>query len=266
MQKRIDLSDTSFVIPVRIDSADRIDNLTVIVSYLNTYFDTTIIILESDKEPRVKELTPGSYEYIFIESTAPLFDRTSNNNRLLNACNTPIAVLYDADVIIPPDQLLKAIEGIRKKSWHFSLPYDGRFIQVDKYCRQLFKKTLRLDFLQEAEWLFETSTWNSVGGCFVCQLAEYKKNGMENESIEGWGHDDAERVKRLRKLGYYINRSSGPLYHLCHSRSNNSYFFDQARAAASFGTYFNICSSSRQAVQQEIKQWEQKRSLYDRHQ
>ena len=50
-------------------------------------------------------------------------------------------------------------------------------------------------------------------GVFYVRSAEYKKCGLENEQIEGWGHDDAERIKRLTKLGYPVSRIHGPLYH-----------------------------------------------------
>ena len=114
---------------------------------------------------------------------------------------------------------------------------------------------MSIDFLESGKSFYTVDTYNSVGGCFMFDIAEYKKCGMENENIEGWGHDDAERIKRLKKLGYEIFRPEGPLYHLWHPRSQNSYFFDEATAITSFEIYFNTCSIGKIQLQKEISTW-----------
>src|SRR5690606_21229990 len=115
---------------------------------------------------------------------------------------TPIGVLYDTDVIIPSVQLSDAAAAIRNSKSAFALPYDGRFLQVDSYNKKLFKSMLDIDFLEGGRELYLVDTTCSVGGCFMFNVALYKTCGIENEYIQGWGHDDAERAKRLQKLGY----------------------------------------------------------------
>jgi predicted glycosyltransferase involved in capsule biosynthesis len=253
--EKLNFRDISFLIPVRIDSADRIENLEIIVQYLCIYFNTTIQVTEVDQQSLLSKSIKESICYNFQKSHAPVFQRTKINNHLIHSCRTEIAVLYDADIIIPPLQLLNAAECIRKKQAAFALPYDGHFLQVDYYNKKMFKENLDIDFLESGVHLYTTDTHHSVGGCFMFRINEYKKCGMENENIEGWGHDDAERVKRLQKLGYAIFRSPGALYHLWHERKENSYFFDKGRAIKSFENYFKTCSITKEALQQEIAIW-----------
>jgi hypothetical protein len=47
---KIDLKDVTFVIPVRIDCIERLENIFLIIDYLYSLFDTNIIVLESDKK------------------------------------------------------------------------------------------------------------------------------------------------------------------------------------------------------------------------
>ena len=47
---KTDLTDVTFIIPVKIDSDDRRRNLKITLSYLQRNFDTNIIVCESDKE------------------------------------------------------------------------------------------------------------------------------------------------------------------------------------------------------------------------
>lgn len=253
--RKINLQDVTFLIPVRIDSASRLENLEIIVHYLSTYFNTNIYILELDLLPNVSNFIKVSTTYIFQHAEAPVFLRTEINNQLIHSCTTPLAVLYDTDIIITPAQLLHSVGSIRTKRFAFSLPYDGRFLEVDYYNKRLFKENLDVNFLVSGTNLYATATQYSVGGCFMFDVAEYKKCGMENEHIEGWGHDDAERVKRLQKLGYPVHRPEGPLYHLWHERSQNSYFYDEAREMKSFETYFRTCSISKEKLQDEIAFW-----------
>ncbi|BCU98127.1 MAG: hypothetical protein CM15mV20_2220 [uncultured marine virus] len=45
-----DLKDCTFIIPIRIESTDRLRNVITILCYLNSNFDTNIIVKEVDKE------------------------------------------------------------------------------------------------------------------------------------------------------------------------------------------------------------------------
>ena len=74
---KTDLKDVTFMIPVRIDSIIRLENLISVVQYLSRHFDCRIMILEADAYNNgiIKKLLGPKIEYHFIEdydSTFPL--------------------------------------------------------------------------------------------------------------------------------------------------------------------------------------------------
>ena len=252
---KTNLSDTSFLIPLRIDSEDRLCNIRIVLHYLRQWFHTQVYVYESDSTPKLGESLRKNIHYQFSPSKEPIFRRTEVGNRMIVDSQTPIVVLYDADVIVPAAQLLRIVGLIRQGECRAGLPYDGRFVEVDKYNKRLFGSCLDPGFLQDGNALFRINTYNSNGGCIVLDRRTYMNCGMENEHISGWGHEDAERVKRLETLGIPVRRTAGALYHLHHVRNRNSFFFDSKMADNSFETYFKTCASGREQLEAEISTW-----------
>ena len=83
---KIDLTKTTFIIPIRIDFPERLLNCNITLEYLTRHFDTNIILLESDKEPQlewIKEKYP-EISYIFYKTEETLFHRMYYLNIMLN--------------------------------------------------------------------------------------------------------------------------------------------------------------------------------------
>lgn len=251
----IDLSSATFLIAVRIDSSDRLENLEIVIGYLIKHFNASISVMEVDYDSKVSNFIKNNSHYIFRESEDPIFRHTQINNELIHACRTTVAIIYDVDVILPPTQLEKSLQLLTLGNNSFSIPYDGTFQQVDYYNKRLFKNNLDISFLESGHDHYATFTKGSVGGCFVLDVSEYKKCGMDNENIVGYGHEDIERYQRLKKLGYSIPRVEGTLYHLYHSRGRNSYFFDDKTMVKSYEEFFKTCSLSGGELTQEIAAW-----------
>ena len=53
--------------------------------------------------------------------------------------------------------------------------------------------------------------------------AAYREGGMENENFRGSSPEDKERIHRFVTLGYNVGRIENWVYHLEHSRGNNSW-------------------------------------------
>ena len=49
MITKTDLTDVTFLIPLRIDSIDRLENLLEVISFIDKHFDTNIHLLESSE-------------------------------------------------------------------------------------------------------------------------------------------------------------------------------------------------------------------------
>ena len=110
---RTNLSEATFIIPIRIESPDRMRNVITTTAFLLENFKTNIIIKEVDKESVFeREALPilesildvdiwENFNFIFEKSDEPLFHRQRVLNEMIMECETDIVVNYDCDVILP---------------------------------------------------------------------------------------------------------------------------------------------------------------------
>ena len=98
IQMRTDLSQATFIIPIRIESPDRMRNVITTTAFLLENFKTNIIIKEVDKESLFeKEALPilesildvniwENFNFIFEKSDEPLFHRQRVLNEMILEC------------------------------------------------------------------------------------------------------------------------------------------------------------------------------------
>ena len=212
----INLKHVTFIIPIKIDSQDRLRNYRIIIDYLTKEFDTNIIVGESDQisHKELLDIHP-SIEYHFIHNESELFHRTRILNYMTKISKTNIICNYDTDVIFPTQQYLDAIQLVEDgKTLVF--PYGGKFLDVPT---TLFDKLIEKDFINIGE--LEVCHPNSLGGAFFFDKEKYGSIGWENENFISWGWEDNERIVRLTKMGHQWGRTNGVLYHLNHERTLN---------------------------------------------
>ena len=137
---KIDLTDTAFIIPVRIDSIIRLENLLMSLDCILSYFHTQIYILEASSYPNkiIPSLTSkeSSITYHFLLDKDPIFHKTKYLNILSKYVNTPIVCIWDADVILDHIQILDAIKQLRTKKFEVAYPYDGDFLDTSDILRE----------------------------------------------------------------------------------------------------------------------------------
>ena len=122
---RTDLSQATFIIPIRIESTDRLRNVVTTTAFLMENFDTNIIIKEVDSEsifqrdaiPLLEEILDfniwdNNLNYIYERSDDPLFHRQRILNEMIMEADTEIVVNYDCDVILPKESYELAYKGI----------------------------------------------------------------------------------------------------------------------------------------------------------
>ena len=93
---RTDLSQATFIIPIRIESTDRLRNVVTTTAFLMENFDTNIIIKEVDAEPVFQRdaiplleeildfnIWETNFNYIYERSDEPLFHRQKVLNEIL---------------------------------------------------------------------------------------------------------------------------------------------------------------------------------------
>jgi len=253
--ERIQLEDTSILIPVRIDSESRMQNLTAILKFLDMNFKTNIIIHEVDTEQKIdSDILPENCSYTFEFTSDKKMHRTKINNDMIMQAETPIVILYDVDVVCNPIQILNAVERVRSGVTYVS-PYDGRFVSVDNSMKRVFMSKYEIGILEDNKHYFDFACKRSWGGICVIDREKYILSGMENENIKSWGPEDAERVKRLKILGYSIERIKGSIYHLPHDRLDNSGYIDEESFYQYQDEYHKVCNMRKDELQNYISTW-----------
>lgn len=224
LMKKYDLTDLTFLIPIKLDSIIRIENLLASIQSINKYFDTNIFVLESNayKHDILKKLLPRKTTFFFVKDRDPIFYRTHFLNFLALKAKTKFIAIWDADVIIPPHQIIESIENLRNENCDVSFPYDGDFYDTTRIIRELYLSTRKINVLTEnlSKMLLPYGR-NMGGGAIIIKKQSFINAGMENENFYGWGPEDWERFERWQNLNYKIVRTKGPLFHLTHPRDIN---------------------------------------------
>ena len=155
------LTDTTFIIPVRIESDDRLRNAITVCSFLLSKFDTNILIKEVNSEPvfenealpQIKEFLGGdpNIKYFFEkESDNSFFHKTRYFNELLSETNTDVIAAYDIDVLLPVSTYIES-QRMCKEDYDLVYPF-GFGTQEDqvKWQKKVFASDeLVSDFLNQ---------------------------------------------------------------------------------------------------------------------
>ena len=233
------LTDTTFIIPVKIESDDRLRNAITVCCFLLSKFDTNILIKEVNSEPvfqnealpQIKEfigdISNISY-YFEKESDNTFFHKTRYFNELLSKCDTDVVSAYDIDVLLPVSSYLES-EKMCKGEYDLVYPFGfGTQENQVKWQKKVFASDeLVSHFLNENFdfSIFESSCQKDRaqwGHAQFFKRESYIKGGMENENFKAWGPEDEEKHYRFPKLGYNIGRIFDWVYHLEHSRGDDS--------------------------------------------
>lgn len=246
---KIDLTKTTFIIPVRIDFKERLDNLKISLKYLTDNFNTNIILFESDKNPKLELLIKKQYpnvQYIFQKTNELLFHRMYYLNIMLNMVVTPVVVNYDVDILLPINSYKFAENKILNEQYDFFHPFTnkpGVYYLEDIDKQELIKNNLDLSKLDL------TKIKNDIAGCGFCVFINtnsYRIVGGENINFKAFSPEDNERMYKFYKLGFktgkFVNQIdldsvkiqpftysphetddfNSPVFHLQHPRGINS--------------------------------------------
>jgi len=220
-KNKIDLSDLTFIIPVKIDSRDRLENINLCIAYLTYNFNTNIIVFEEDHKQSLKHLEKRDIKYIYRKPLFNFFYRTQILNIMTKIANTPFICNYDCDVILSINSYVMALNKLRNREFSMIYPYDAYCKLSRKFCNNL-GKVLNIDEIIKKSSLNKIFQI-SYGCCNLVNKNDYVNAGLENEHFKSWGPEDYERYLRMTKLGYKVGRlNDSTVYHMEHSRGPDS--------------------------------------------
>ena len=213
------LKDVTFTIPVRFDTQDRVENISLIVDFLLHNFDTNIMVMEEDNEEKFSFLK-NKVDYHFVKTNDPNLHRTKCLNDMARMSKTPIIVNYDTDVLFSISSYIEAANQIRSGKAQMVFPYSGPFLECPRPNIPKIRESMNIDFLKTQH--LHCNHPNSVGGCVFWDKTTFFRIGMENQNFKSWGWEDNERMSRAIKLGVSIQRIGDNLYHITHDRLSDS--------------------------------------------
>lgn len=220
----MEIKQFTFLIIVRLDTIDRLENILSVVKYLSSNFVTNIWVAEysSYNNGLLEKLLGKDIRYTFQEDHDPILYRTKFLNQMTRSVETPYVAVWDTDVIVPVSQIIKAVELLVSGEADFVYPYERQFLDTTPILRKLFFQERNIEVLeQNVKKMIEMYLPNLVGGTFFANQKAYQKLGLENEGFYGWGSEDLVRYNQWDNMGYKIRRVEGPLFHLSHERKIN---------------------------------------------
>ena len=230
----IDLKNCTFIIPIRIESEDRMRNVVTVLAYLLKNFDTKVILKEVDVEsvyedqvlPQIEDFLGDNINnltHVFEKSDDPVFYRMKILNEMIDMADTMVIANYDCDVLFKKETYVESVEMIMDG---FDLVYPYGF---GNYQKQVFIDDDGVSEFINEDFDFEVLDKKSrmydaqYGHVQFVNRKSYILAGMENENFRGSSPEDKERFYRFDKMGYSVGRIDDIVYHLEHSRGANSW-------------------------------------------
>jgi len=233
--KKIDLSNATFIVPIRLESDDRLRNVITSLCYILANFKTNVIVHEVDSEsvfaesalPQITEFLDGDVgdlKHIFEQSDAPSFHRQRVLNDMIMMSTTKVVVNYDCDVLLPRETYQHAYEIINNDHADVIYPYgDGNWqYQVfadDELVTEFLTNDFNMKILNKKTKVY----MSKYGFCQFFNRDIYIEGGLENENFVAYAPEDVERYHRFTTLGYRVGRVPDWVYHLEHARTPNSW-------------------------------------------
>lgn len=229
-------SGVTILILYRGDSIRRLYNLVAVARYLSAVPGLEVYVREADSTNRgiARMLMPAGVRYEFVTDVDSVLHKTAHFNSMLASVDTPIAGIWDTDVIPYDDALTECVGLLESGACDMALPYNGICLDVPEAVSDIYISTGDFGVIDANSRLMRRLSGHLLtGGSVLMKLGAFCSLGGENEAYYGWGDDDFDRYIRFMKAGLNIYRSKTPLFHLCHPRGTNSGYASAVREAAS---------------------------------
>jgi hypothetical protein len=119
----IRLADVAFIIAVRVETADRLANVLALTRHISATYDCRVV-LGCEQPEALRALVPASVEVIGVDGHPDqAFHATRVMNDVSRHVDAPVRIHCDTDSLIPIDQMLAAIDRVRRGDADVVLPF-----------------------------------------------------------------------------------------------------------------------------------------------
>ena len=227
---RINLKDTTFIIPVKIEHPDRYRNAKTTLGFLNHHFKTNVFIYEISDDGTTKIDFKDEFLNLKIKhwvlKEEGIFHRTKYLNVMLDQVETKVVANYDIDVILSPENYLECQKDILKGLYDVIYPYEfgqgQKMVHDNIDLNEFYGSGFDINYIDSRPEIFNLYG-AEYGHCMFFNTDVYKNNGGENENFISYGPEDKDRGERFGRLGFNVTWKHGyHVYHFEHYRGNDS--------------------------------------------
>ncbi|MDR2148480.1 MAG: hypothetical protein LBE91_18715 [Tannerella sp.] len=247
---KTDLTDVTFLILVRLDSVERLENTLVITESFVKYFDTNVSVWEAETYNKglLQNLINRKINYRFIEDKDPVLHKTMYYNQMTKEVKTPYMAIWDTDTVVDEKAITESVIQLREK-YDAVYPYNGSFYDIPEIIKRLYVKRKDIQILyrnlHKMRLLYDKILY---GGALFVKTEKHLEADGDNETIYGWGNDDFARYEKWKTLEYKIFRTQNPLFHLPHPRGINSKFRSPFASKISMAEMKNLVNSVKEDI------------------
>jgi predicted glycosyltransferase involved in capsule biosynthesis len=214
------LNNLTFIIPLGIETQDRLRNFLFTISYLLTVCPSAkFIIHEMGDVCHIDDINHPSLTKMFTKTPKvdKIFYKTWCINRALEQVDTKVVCIYDVDVLIPLNSIETSYKKIIEDNFDMILPYTygpyQKMILNYQECKN-FKNTLNFDEFKTVQ-----ANASFYGHVQFFNTNSYRDMGGENEDIIGWGPEDQEKLYKMHSFGYKIKYlENSYVWHIEHEK------------------------------------------------
>lgn len=225
------MKDLSFIIPIRVDTEDRIDNCLTVLRFIQSHFpDSEVLLMEQDSEPRTtKIVTTFPWVRRSFETNPGRFSKSRAVNEGVALSTRPLICMCDTDILLHPDAIRQACKMLRRGLGRVVIPHNRIFMDVSGALKAEISESLNMEKygkvrrFSDAPVRPDNATRDCNGGIFLAEKKVLLLSGGLNKKMISYGWEDTEFIRRLDKLGQYtFMLPKYNLVHLDHRRGTDS--------------------------------------------
>lgn len=223
--------EISFIIPIKIDSNDRLENINFTCKYLKkSYINSQIILVECDINSNLNIFANKlKIDYFFLKKER--FSKSLAVNLGLINSNKNFICIWDADMIASPDAIIQGLNILKKNQINLIVPHNQIFVNIKNNLRERFLldcQSLITELHSISKYNYRISNENMDiytchGGFILTRKDTLKSIGGFNFLMTSYGWEDSEILLRYKKLGLnYCFIKEFSTIHLHHYRGEDS--------------------------------------------